>query len=133
MDLFWLRQSWGLTENSGIPLASWGFGSRFHGGKISRSRRVRSALVRLKVGTCSISVRCLLKIEFYDSNDATFGILEGGHWKVNTKGQRVNNSLKSEMTPSGNDAVRFTLIACNNESGFNILYRIFWYDADTIE
>lgn len=86
----------------------------------------------IKGGNLPDNCSTFMKVEFYDGGDAPLGGVEGEHRKADTNGRWVNDSLKGE-TPSGTAAVRFILIAGNNEGGSNILNRIYWDDADTIE
>jgi hypothetical protein len=86
----------------------------------------------IKGGDLPDNCSTFMKVEFYDGNDASLGGTEGEHRKAGTNGRWVEDSMKGE-TPAGTAAIRFILIAGSNEGGSNILDRIYWDDADTIE
>ena len=90
------------------------------------------AYYQIKGGDLPDNCSTFMKVEFYDGNDTQLGVAEGERRKADTKGQWVSDSLKGE-TPAGTAAIRFILIAGGNEGGSNILDRIYWDDADTIE
>jgi hypothetical protein len=90
------------------------------------------AYYQIKGGDLPDNCSTFMKVEFYDGNDAMLGSAEGEHRKADTKGHWVSDTLKGE-TPAGTAALRFILIAGGNEGGANILDRIYWDDADTIE
>ena len=86
----------------------------------------------IKGGDLPYNCSTFMKVEFYDGNDTQLGVVEGGRRRADTKGRWVSDSLRGE-TPPGTVAIRFILIAGSNEDGSNIVDRIFWDDADTIE
>ena len=87
---------------------------------------------QIRGGDLPVNCSTFMKVEFYDGSDTLLGSAEGEHRKADTKGQWVSDSLKGE-TPLGTAAIRFIIIAGDNEGGVNILDRIYWDDADTIE
>lgn len=90
------------------------------------------AYYQIKGGDLPDNCSTFMKVEFYDAGDVQLSSAEGEHRKAGTKGQWVRDLLKGE-TPPGTAAIRFILIAGSNEGGSNILNRIYWDDADTIE
>ncbi len=86
----------------------------------------------IKGGDLPEKCATFMKVEFYDGNDASLGVLEGERRQKDTGGQWKQDMLTG-TTPAGTASIRFILIAGDNMGGAPVVDRIFWDDVDTTD